>query len=362
MDYVVILAGGSGKRLWPLSRNDKPKQFHKITSDKTLLQETYERVRPLVIDERIFVSTIPKYADEIKRELPNIPKENIIVEPTSRGTAPAFGYIHLFLKRIDPDATIATISSDHHVKKPQDFVNAAKAALRAANKHPNKLIAVGTNPTKPETVYGYIKMGSQEDELEGQNIFMIEKFTEKPDMKTAQKYLESWNCLWNCCYFFFKTSSLIMWLKKYRPKMYKKIMAIDKLLDDPSQKSKEKIAKLYSQIEEEQIDTAVAEQNDLKKLVVPADLGWSDVGNWGILHEVLKGESPSTIVAKGSHIDFDSKDCLIYGGKKMIATVGLNDIIIVDSPEVLLVAKKSRSPEIKKITEKLTAEGKHLYL
>ncbi|MDH4359016.1 MAG: sugar phosphate nucleotidyltransferase [Candidatus Berkelbacteria bacterium] len=362
MDYIVILAGGAGKRLWPLSRNGKPKQFHKITSSKTLLQETYERVKLLMGDNRIFISTVPGYAEEIKKELPQIPKENYIIEPVSRGTAPAFAYIALVLKRINPRATIATISSDHHVKDPKAFAKAAKAAFQAANRYPDKLIAVGTNPTKPETVYGYIKMGSQEDEFEKQKVFSIEKFTEKPDFKTAQKYLKNWNCLWNCCYFFFKTSSLLKWIKKYRPKMYKKIAAIDKLIDDPSREAKEKIAELYSQIEEEQIDTAVAEQGDLKKLVVPADLGWSDVGNWGILHDVLKEESSSSIVTRGNHIDFGSEDCLIYGGEKMIATVGLKDMIIVDTPETLLIAKKSRSPEIKKITEKLTNEGKHLYL
>ncbi|MEO5367104.1 MAG: sugar phosphate nucleotidyltransferase [Magnetococcus sp. WYHC-3] len=345
-----------------MSRNACPKQFHALTSEKTLLQETYERVKNLAPSGRIFVSTVPKYADEIKKELPEISQANYIIEPTSRGTAPAFAYISLFIKRLDKNATIATISSDHHVKNPKAFTRAATAAFEAVGKYPDRLIAIGTNPTKPETVYGYIKMGKQADELRGQKVFEIEKFTEKPDFKTAERYLRQWNCLWNCCYFFFKAVSLLKWTKKYRPKIYNKISQVDKILDDGSKKSKAETAKLYGEIEEEQIDTAIAEQGELKRLVVPADLGWSDVGNWGILHDVLRGQQGSDLVSRGPHIDYGSEDCLIYGREKMVATVGLKDVVIVDSPDALLVARKSQSHEVRKIIEKLTSDGKHLYL
>lgn len=363
MDYIAILAGGSGKRLWPLSRESKPKQLQKIAGGMTLIQETFKRVETTVPVKNIFVSTVARYADEIKKQLPEIPHDNYIIEPVSRGTAPAFACVALHILLKDKNATIATISSDHVVRKPKVFVKTVGAAFKAVKENPDHLVCVGINPTKPETAYGYIKMGSQKGTVEGIPIFEVDKFVEKPDQKTAEKYLQSWNCLWNGCYFFFKAKEYLKWIKAFRPKMSQNITKIKKLIESPQNKERDKkIDDLYHAIETEQVDTAIAEQNEIKRLVIPADLEWSDVGSWNMLHDILSGGQESGIVARGNHIDIGSQDSLVYAGNKLVATLGLKDAIIVDTKDVLFVARKSKAQDVRKIIAKLQNEGKHHYL
>ena len=364
MQCVVIMAGGSGTRLWPMSRKSKPKQLHNLVSDKTLIQETYDRVVKVVPAKQIFVSTTEKYVEEIRRQLPQVEKNNFIVEPASKNTAPALGFIALAIKRINPDAIISTIASDHIVHNTDVFANTVRAAFKTAQKYPDHIVAVGINPTYPETGLGYIKMGKQKDEIDGEAVFVVNQFTEKPDLATAKKYLQGWEYQWNAAYYFFKAKSLLSWIEKYRPKTYKKLLQINKLIEDGGNGAVQaKIREIYSSIDEEQIENAVIEQKDFKNvLVIPADLGWSDIGNWGTLHDVLSNRFESSIISRGHHIDSDSENCLVYAGGKMTATLGLKDVIIVDTPDVLLIANKNKAQDVKKLIDRLKEEGKHLYL
>ena len=333
MQCVVIMAGGSGTRLWPMSRKSKPKQLHNLVSDKTLIQETYDRVVKVVPAKQIFVSTTEKYVEEIRRQLPQVEKNNFIVEPASKNTAPALGFIALAIKRINPDAIISTIASDHIVHNTDVFANTVRAAFKTAQKYPDHIVAVGINPTYP-------------------------------DLATAKKYLQGWEYQWNAAYYFFKAKSLLSWIEKYRPKTYKKLLQINKLIEDGGNGAVQaKIREIYSSIDEEQIENAVIEQKDFKNvLVIPADLGWSDIGNWGTLHDVLSNRFESSIISRGHHIDSDSENCLVYAGGKMTATLGLKDVIIVDTPDVLLIANKNKAQDVKKLIDRLKEEGKHLYL
>lgn len=363
MNYAVIMAGGSGTRLWPMSRKKKPKQFHNLVSEKTLIQETYSRLSRALPEKNIFVSTTFQYVEEVKKQLPNLPQENLIVEPSGKNTAPALAYIAEIIGKRDKEAVIATIASDHIVKNVDIFVNTVKIAFEAVKKYPDHLVAVGINPTKPDTGLGYIKIGSSLCEIDSEKIFEVEKFVEKPNEKTAEKYLQSWEYLWNGAYYFFKASQLSKWIEKYRPKTAEVIKEIGKLTGTGNGATQIKIKDLYGSLESEQFENAIIEQPDFKKiLVIPADLGWSDIGNWGTLFDVLSEHYSTKMISRGYHLDVDSQDSLIYAGDKMIATLGLKDVIVIDTPDAMLIANKNKAQDVKKMLDKLKEEGKHLYL
>jgi mannose-1-phosphate guanylyltransferase len=356
--YAVIMAGGSGSRLWPMSRQASPKQFQKLVGDKTLIQETYERVKKVVPTGQIYVATIERYKDLVTEQLPEVPSERIFLEPATRNTAPAFGLIAYKLHQKDPQAIVATVASDHVVKNSSEFVKTFKVAFEIVAQNNGYLGTVGINPDKPDTNYGYIKMGDEHSAVAGKKVFKVEAFVEKPDLKTATVYLKSWQYLWNASYFFWRVKDMITWLEKYQAKTargLKKIVALDAEEDGNA------IAKLYRSFDSEPIDTAVVEKLD-KILVIPADLGWSDVGNWGTLYDVLSSNFESQVISKGHHIDHDSKNILVYAQDKMIATVGLKDIMIIDTQDAILVIDKHRAADVKKLLDRIKVDGKHLYL
>ncbi|MEO5367103.1 MAG: sugar phosphate nucleotidyltransferase [Magnetococcus sp. WYHC-3] len=362
MNYIVIMAGGSGTRLWPMSRKLKPKQLQNLVSERTLIQETYERSAKVVPEKNIFVSTTPAYLDEIKRQLPKVPGENYIVEPSSRNTFASLCFVLLKIKTVDAEAVIAAIPSDHLVQDKEAFARVFDATFKAAKNNPEKLITIGINPTKPETGLGYIKMGKQVEEIDGEKLFVIDKFEEKPNLATAQKYLQSWEYLWNTAYYFGTVKGILDWIKKMRPKTYRLTNQLGKLLKQVSANgNKAQIGEVYGKIAEEQVANVVAE-DPATTLVIPADMDWSDIGDWGSLHDVLSDSFSSSIISRGHHVDYNSENCLIYAHEKMIATLGLKDIIVIDSPDVLLVANKHKTQDVKKILDRLKDEGKHLYL
>jgi len=364
MHYAVIMAGGTGTRLWPMSRAAKPKQFHNLVSDKTLLVETYERVKKAVPEGNIFISTNTRYEEEIRRQLPNLLAENFIIEPEKRNTAPALAYVSAEIVRRDKDAIIATIASDHVVNNIDVFVNTLKIAFKAAEKYQYHLIMVGINPTRPDTGLGYIKMGKSAGEIDGEQIFAVDKFLEKPDVKTAEKYLQSWEYLWNGAYYFFRGEQMMEWVQKYIPKTYRVIQEISKLKKKAGNGvTQAKIKEIFKSVTDEQFENAIIEQKDFSKiLVIPADLGWSDIGNWGTLHDVLSENFNSSVISRGHHVDVGSERCLVYGGEKMIATIGLKDIVVIDTPDSILIASKHNAQDVKKLLDKLKGDGKYLYL
>ncbi len=364
MNYAVIMAGGTGTRLWPMSRKSKPKQLHGLVSNKTLVQETLNRLKKTLPVENIMVSTNPDYLDELKRQLPEIPDENYIVEPAKRNTGPALLYIATMLFKRDKDAVIATIASDHVVQNTDIFANTVKAAFKAVGKYPDHLVAVGINPTKPDTGLGYIKMGDAKDDILGEKVFKVDSFVEKPDKKTAEKYLQGWQYLWNGAYYFFKASTMESWGKKYMASDLKNVQkAVEVILEGGNGKAQAEAKNYFGKASDIQFENAIIEKKDFNKiLVIPAELGWSDIGNWGTLFDVLSESHGSSMISRGYHIDMNSEGCLVYGGDKMIATLGLKDIIVIDTPDVFFIASKSNAQDVKLLLDKLKNEGKHLYL
>lgn len=351
MNYAVIMAGGSGTRLWPLSRKNKPKQFQPLISEKTLLQETYDRVKKFLPESQIFISATPEYEKEILKQLPSLPKNNCILEPSARNTTAAHGFIALHLLRIDPEAVFTTLPSDHSIQDVTSFVKATQACFDTIAKHPDKLITLGITPTRPETGLGYIKFGQEFDQINGEQIYNIDKFIEKPDLETAKKYVANWGYLWNSANYMARADVMMGWIKKYRPTSAKILSQIDELIrKNPKD---QKIKDLYETIDKEQLADAIVEQPDCPSLVIPVNLGWDDVGNWGAIFDLISKNQNKDIITKGKVIEHDSHDCLVYGDKKPIAILGLEDIVIIDSPDALLVTTREKSQNIKELLTKI---------
>ena len=351
-NYVVIMAGGSGTRLWPLSRKENPKQFQFLTSeDKTLIQETYDRVSSLTVPEQIFVSTTAQYENLVKKQLPDIPYENIIIEPCGRDTAPAMGLVaHTIYKR-DPNAVITTTPSDHAITNPENYVNTVKTAFNVIADYPEQFGLIGINPTEPSTELGYIQLGNELDKKYSHRVFEATAFKEKPDAKTAREYLSHWSCLWNAAYFVFKASTFIDMLKTHTPHILDALEKMDEV-DDTKQ------YEIYSALPREPIDTVILEKlSPQERFVVPADLIWSDVGNWRTLHDFYK--NGNTNVSRGTTYTTDTKNCLLFGKKsKTITTLGLKDIIVIDTDDAILVAHRDEVHNVKKVIEQLKKDKK----
>ncbi|MBI3261169.1 mannose-1-phosphate guanylyltransferase [Candidatus Berkelbacteria bacterium] len=338
---VVIMAGGVGTRLWPKSRRATPKQFQKIIDNETLLRTTFGRVMPLVASvDHIFVSTNAEYAKLVRKELPELPAKNLIIEPEPRNTAPAMAVAAWLIAKRDPEAIVATAPSDHVVLKQKNFATAVHRAVDIVRHDSAQLVAIGIKPTYPETGYGYIRVGRP---TQAQS-YRVKKFVEKPDEKTAKKYVESGNYLWNASYFVWRADYFLKLVKQHLPGVYKKLPEYPRHF------------KTFPNVP---VDTAIAEKTTTM-VVVPADLGWSDIGSWSAVFDVMKPKKGENVVS-GRHVGIDTKNCLIHGADRLIATVGLENIVLVDTGDVILVAKKDRAQDVKHIIDKLREQGEKKY-
>lgn len=356
---IVIRAGGVGTRLWPESREAKPKQLHKLTSSKSMLRETLERVLPIAEPEEIFISTNQKFADKVVKELPEIPLKNIICEPERKDTAAACGLESVFIEKRFPGSTVASLGSDHFIRQPEEFRRLLAVAQKACEKHPEYLFCLGVRPHAPHTGYGYIELGEIFDEIEHKEIYKVAKFTEKPNLKKAKEFLASGRHLWNANMFLWNTKTLLSLYKKFLPKMHGSLMKIKEALE--TKEEQEVISAEYKKFEKIAIDYAIIEQaSNVAALIFEGD--WSDIGDWANLKDELCDLEKENL-ARGEHLSIDTENSLIYGKNgKIIATIGIKDIVIVDSDDALLVCDKYRAQEVKKVVEKLKKEKKEKYL
>ncbi len=353
---IVFLAGGSGTRLWPMSRTNLPKQLQKLVGDKTLIQQSYERVVGLAKDEDIYIDTAAKYVEEIKKQLPTLPAENMIAEPSAKNTAAAVGLAAIHLYHKDPKSIMVSLHADHIVSKVDNFVSAVKTAVQTVEDNPELIVTIGIEATFPSTELGYIKKTNLYKTISDTEVYNVERFVEKPDAETAEKFLATNSYFWNAGYFIWRVDMLLDLYKKFLPNTYNHLMKIESAIGTPEYETI--LNEEYEQVDKEAVDVAILEKGP-KIVVVPADLGWSDIGTWSSLHDVLIESQDSNLVSRGMHTSIDTDDCLIYAHDKMIATVGLKNVIIVDTPDVLLVADKSKAKDVKKIIDKLKEEGKH---
>ncbi len=354
--YIVIMAGGSGTRLWPLSRKSTPKQFQSFLSRQTLLQETYARALEVVPKEYIFISTTSAYAETALFQIPDLSKDHLILEPLAKNTAPAISLVATLLVKKDPQAIVATIASDHAIENTDEFVATLQTAFQAIDTYPNKLATVGINPTKPDTGLGYIKIGN-ECPLESQKrVFFIDEFKEKPDYETALRYTEDWGYLWNAGYFIFATSTLLTWVNTYAPELAKTMQSISELKQEDSSYQQE-LERLYSQSLSEPVEPLIIEKlSSEERLVIPSSLKWSDVGNWSTLLQFLTEKKGQAIITEGPHLDLGSENVLIKNTAqdKKIVTLGLKNTVIIDTPDTILIADSDKaSTDMKELIEKL---------
>lgn len=359
MKYTaVIMAGGRGERFWPKSRNDMPKQFLSLFGDgKSMLQLTVERVSSLVSIEDVFVVTNQTYFKIVKEQLPSLPIENILAEPAAKNTAPAIGLAAAVIQKKYGDSIMIVLPSDHLIKQPLLFIDVLKTAINVAMENTN-LVTIGITPNYPETGYGYIKFGHANYLQNHNNVYHVDKFVEKPKFEVAKQYVKSGNYLWNSGMFVWKTSSILSNFKKYMEETY---VGLIKIADAYQTSQFENILlNEFIKFKSVSVDYGIMEfASDI--FTIPSSFGWDDVGSWLALERIISNDEHGNAI-QGNVVSIDSKNMIIVGDKKLIATVGLDDIIIVDTDDVLLVCSKNEAQNVKSVIEALRDQNRTKYL
>jgi len=358
--YAVILAGGSGTRFWPLSRKKTPKQLMSVFGGTSMLQRTVERVMPLR-PKRILVVTNALQAEESARQLKGYQKQcriDIIEEPVGRNTAPAIGLAASIIARYDPDGLMLVLPADHYIVKEDVFRDTVQKALKAAIN--GYLVTMGIVPSRPETGYGYIEA---EKELRGSGPYPVKRFVEKPDLAKAMEFINAGNFYWNSGMFCWRACVILDKLLAFMPELSGALAGLT-FSDDvwELEDLKQQIESIYEGIAGESIDFGVMEKAD-NVMVIPAEFGWSDVGSWSALPEVMDRDTAGNVTINAREgLALDAWDCLVYGGGKLTALVGVRDLIVVETPDALLVCHRDRAQDVKKVVEELEKRGLTEYL
>lgn len=352
---ALIMAGGRGERFWPKSRKSLPKQFLSLTGDgKTMIQLTVERILPLVDMQDIYIATNRSYKALVRQQLPELPEENILCEPVAKNTAPCIGLGAMHIAKKYEDAVMFVLPSDHLIKYNAMYLDTLRRASEVAEEGEN-LVTLGIMPDYPETGYGYIKF--QPDARKGV-AFEVERFVEKPDLETAKRYLATEQYLWNSGMFIWRLSTILHNMEKYLPETYAGLGRIRDAIG--TSEENEVLEKEFALFKSESIDYGIMEKAD-HIYTLPGSFGWDDVGSWNAVERIQPANEFGNVV-NGNAVTVDTKRCIIQGGKKLIATVGLEDIIIVDTDDALLVCEKGDAGEIKKVLENLKICNRTEYL
>lgn len=357
--YVVILAGGSGTRFWPLSRVRTPKQLMSVFGGRSMLQRTVERVLPLS-PKRIMVVTNALQANETERQLAGVADcpVDIIQEPVGRNTAPAIALAAAIIARHDPAATMVVLPADHYIRNENEFCRVVRAACRAASK--GDLVTLGIEPTSPETGYGYIESETV-SVVEG--ISKVKRFVEKPNLERAVEFLAKGNFYWNSGMFIWQVSAIRKALKAEMPSLEEAVASLFFGADAwDYQTLNPQIERLYPSIQGESIDFGVMERAK-NVLVIPAAFGWSDVGSWSALPEVIDPDEDGNVTINAAGlVSIDSSGSLVYADGKLAALVGVDNMIVVATPDAVMVCRKDRAQDVKKVVEILQQKGLTDYL
>lgn len=367
-EVAVIMAGGRGERFWPLSREVRPKQFLKLLGTQTMLQATVARLDSLVRPENIYIVTGERYADLVRRQLPKVPPANILVEPQGRDTAPCIGLASVFVRRAYPEAdpVMVVLPADHMVGDLPVFLRTLQLAVEVARKE-DVLVCIGIRPTRPETGYGYIKYGKPLQAGDGEiPVYRAEKFTEKPDLATAQAFLQDGGYLWNSGMFVWRLSVLEKALATHLPELASGLAELAARLEAGG-----KWDDVFSCLPRISIDYGVMEKAN-NVVVVAGSFSWDDVGTWSALSRVYQKDAMGNVVAHfrarnggraaARPILLNSRGCVVYNGHRLLAAVGVEDLIIVDTKDALLVCKKQEEQKLKELLLQLRQEGLEHYL
>lgn len=353
--YAVIMAGGGGTRLWPLSRKARPKQMLRLIDERSLFQTSVERLKGLFPNDRIYVVTVEDQAAELHQHSPQIPVENYIIEPMPRGTASVVGLATVALQHRDPQAVMAVLTSDHLIANESGFRDILSAAYDVTQD--DYLVTLGITPTYPATGYGYIQLGSILKNYRGLDAYRVVQFKEKPDEDTARRMIASGDHVWNSGMFVWRVDRVMNEFADQMPDLYHNLQQISDVWGMHGQS--ETIESVWPSIRAETIDYGIMEAADRVAVIPANDLGWSDVGSWDSLFDVLPGDADGNIVLGGRHIGLDTNESLVYVNQehRLIVTIGVDNLVVVDTGDVLLVCRKDQAQKVRQIVDQLKKSG-----
>lgn len=349
---ALIMAGGRGTRFWPKSRKQLPKQFLSLTGDgRTMIQLTVDRLLPIIDIEDIYIATNKDYKQLVKEQLPGIPNENILCEPVGRNTAPCIGLGAVHIAEKYDDAIMIVLPSDHQIKMPDIFRDTLKDASRLAEMEDN-IVTIGITPDYPETGYGYIKFNPNE---KSRHAYSVERFVEKPDFEKAKEYVSTKQYLWNAGQFVWKVSTILKNLKTHMPDSYEHLEKIRSAIGTDSYETV--LQEEFGQMEALSIDYGVMERAD-NIYVFPGTFGWDDVGSWLAVGR-LQDEDENGNIISGDIISIDNSNSIIQGDRKLIAAIGLDNLVVVDTKDALLICRKEDAGKIKDVMKQLEEAGRN---
>ena len=358
--FAVIMAGGGGTRLWPLSRQSRPKQMLQLVGEHTLFQVAVKRLTKLFSPGRILVVTNVEQSGELQLQAPELLIENFLLEPQPRGTAAAIGLAAAFLQSNSPGAVMAVLTADHYIGNEKGFSRYLEAAVESAQM--GNLVTLGIEPTYPATQYGYIQMGNSLGKVQGFEVYQVERFKEKPDQDEAQRLIRSGTHVWNSGMFIWQVERIWKEFERQMPELQR---ALNKIREAWGTSNLEKVLGYeWPRIAAQTVDYGIMEHAKDVAVIPAKDMAWNDVGSWSSLFEVLKANGQGNLILHKQHVDFGSQNSLVHsnGQDRMIVTVGVNNLIVVDTGDVLLICSKERSQDLRKVIEFLKENGLQRYL
>src|SRR2546422_972453 len=351
--HAVILAGGRGTRFWPRSRTRTPKQLLNIVGKDTMLQQTIARLKPLIPAARIWTVTNAGQAAAVRKQVPAAARKRVLIEPMGLNTAVAIGLAAIHVRHAaHGDALLAVLPADHYIEQPQKFREIVNAALDVA-REPGRMVVLGIPPTGPETGFGYIERTGEPIGTKGFPVFAVRRFTEKPELKLAQEYLASGSYHWNAGMFFWRVSTFLENLKSFLPKTH---AALEKLAEFIGTRNYErKLRAIYTKLENISVDYAVLEpatrmQGPPRVFVIPAEVGWGDIGSWAAVHQLLAKKAGENVLA-GDGYALDAEGNFLWSPAKFVAAIGVRDLVVVETPDALLICPRDRAQDVGKIVK-----------
>lgn len=354
--YALIMAGGGGTRLWPLSRASCPKQMLALVGNRSMFQIAVERLAPLFPPERIFVVAGPEMTAMLREQAPELPSENFIVEPSGRDSAPAVGLGSTAIAHRNPEAVIAVLTADHYIADTETFRRALRVAGEVASE--GHIVTLGITPDYPATGFGYIKQGRLDRTSDNMEVYAAEAFTEKPDAETAERFVKSGRYSWNSGMFIWTAHRVMAEFERQRPAMYQGFQTLAAAMG--SAHFETALAETWPTIERISVDFAIMEgTQDVR--VIPVSMGWSDIGSWGALYNVLAPESGQDISRGREPLLVDSKGTLVLS-ERLVAIIGLDDLVVVDTDDAILICTRERSQDVRAVVQILKQDNMKDYL
>jgi mannose-1-phosphate guanylyltransferase len=351
--HAVILAGGRGTRFWPRSRTRTPKQLLNIVGKETMLEQTVARLRPLIPADRTWTVTNAEQAAAVRKQVPSGARKRVLTEPMGRNTAAAIALAAIHVRHVARgDALMAVLPADHYIAEGEKYLQIVGAALEAA-REPGRMVVLGIPPTRPETGFGYVERMGEPLASKGFPVFAVRRFTEKPKLEVAKEYVGSGNYHWNAGMFFWRVSTFLENLEEFLPKTYAGIAQLSKSIGTRAYETK--LHAIYRQIENISVDYAILEpatrqSGSPRAFVIPAEVGWSDIGSWAAVYELMAKQAGENVVA-GAGNALEASGNFLWSPTKFVAAVGVRDMVVVDTPDALLICPRERAQDVTKIVK-----------